>query len=535
MESQSDNIAGLSRSSTRWTIQLLRIFMITWLLIASFVVSGQKIDSLNSLLPNSSGLKRANIFYELAYEYVDFDYDLAKQNAEKAFNTARKLGDSLLIVKAGRIGALALSRNSQNDSSLKLSLQILPVARRNSYEKEIKHILNRLGTGYAFRGNQDSALVYHFESLALREKTGNLFDIAVTLNNIGFVYYTLNDYDKALSFYKRSLEYRRKIKDISDLDILYINTSLCYAYKSQYDLAQKYVDLSLDLCKENCSTKFLMLANFNLGLISSGLSKPNQAKRYFEESYNQAKELNDVRFQLHGLYYLLRLAQKKDDLNSARELIAVAENLLDGDISSYRLAAINLCHQLFEVYAGLRNAQKTSFYQHKYIQLTDSVYVFGLSTNLMKVEAEYQERENKAKIEAQAKVLELSNEAISRQRTLNVVVGCVAILSIAFTIALIQNVKQKKRSNELLEQKVKERTLELELNHNMLLKSFHERDVQFQRISTEIKSSLATIKGLGVLVSHDVGAINASNYLAKIEETSNNLIQGLTRVHDQQF
>ncbi|HMG89894.1 MAG TPA: hypothetical protein VK589_07535, partial [Chryseolinea sp.] len=149
--------------------------------------------------------------------------------------------------------------------------------------------------------------------------------------------------------------------------------------------------------------------------------------------------------------------------------------------------------------------------------------------------SEYQERENKTKIEAQAKILALSNEVISRQRALNLIVVVVALLLAGFVITLIQNVKRKKRSNYILEQRVKERTIELELNHNLLLKSFHERDVQFQRISTEIRSSLATIKGLGVLVSHDVGTVNASNYLAKIEETSNNLMQGLTRVHDQQF
>src|SRR5574339_729805 len=96
-------------------------------------------------------------------------------------------------------------------------------------------------------------------------------------------------------------------------------------------------------------------------------------------------------------------------------------------------------------------------------------------------------------------------------------------------LVLIQNIKQKKRVNVMLEQRVKERTSELEQHHSLLLKSMRERDIQVERMSNDIRSSLATIKGLGVLVSHDAGTVNASSYLAKIEETSNQLIEGLNR------
>jgi hypothetical protein len=106
---------------------------------------------------------------------------------------------------------------------------------------------------------------------------------------------------------------------------------------------------------------------------------------------------------------------------------------------------------------------------------------------------------------------------------------------IAFVILLTQNIKRKKRTNTLLDLKVRERTLELEEKHNLLLKSMQERDIHVQRMSNEVRSSLATIKGLGVLVSHDVGTASASKYLAKIEETSNNLYRALNYAHGHQF
>ena len=141
---------------------------------------------------------------------MEFDYEQAKKYGREVFIDAKMRGDSLLFVKAGRIGALALARNNEGDSSIDLSLEILPVARRNMYDSELKYILNRLGTGYLHKGKYDSSLIYHFESLSLREKNGEEKDIGVTLNNIGLVYYTLKNYDKALSFYRRSEESTRR-------------------------------------------------------------------------------------------------------------------------------------------------------------------------------------------------------------------------------------------------------------------------------------------------------------------------------------
>jgi hypothetical protein len=147
----------------------------------------------------------------------------------------------------------------------------------------------------------------------------------------------------------------------------------------------------------------------------------------------------------------------------------------------------------------------------------------------MKVEAQYLERENKAKIETQAKILELSDDVIIRQRAINIGVCIVAVLSIVIAVILTQNVKQKKFANLLLEQKVKERTTELETNHLTLLKSLEERNQQVKRITSEIKSSMATIKGLCQLSLQDGGGAERGQYITKIERASDTLQSGIYR------
>lgn len=50
--------------------------------------------------------------------------------------------------------------------------------------------------------------------------------------------------------------------------------------------------------------------------------------------------------------------------------------------------------------------------------------------------------------------------------------------------------------NEVLSEKVRERTKTLEISRNELLTSFRERDLLIERTATDLKELNATIKGL---------------------------------------
>ena len=139
------------------------------------------------------------------------------------------------------------------------------------------------------------------------------------------------------------------------------------------------------------------------------------------------------------------------------------------------------------------------------------------------------ERENNAMIASQAKILTLNNEVIFRQRFLNVFIGIIALLLIILSFVLVRNNRQKRAANLFLEQKVKERTLELEQNNDALLHSLEEHTVIFQKAYVEIKSSVATIKGLCSLGLMDNESSFGSQYVRKIESTSDQLLAAIGR------
>ena len=108
-----------------------------------------------------------DILYQIAYEYIDKDNQLGLQYAKQALNAAKEYGDSLRIVKAGRIKSLAFRRLGEFDSSMTLSMEVLEIARRQGYKSELKNILNALALVHTHSANYDKALNYYFQSLEI--------------------------------------------------------------------------------------------------------------------------------------------------------------------------------------------------------------------------------------------------------------------------------------------------------------------------------------------------------------------------------
>jgi C4-dicarboxylate-specific signal transduction histidine kinase len=211
----------------------------------------------------------------------------------------------------------------------------------------------------------------------------------------------------------------------------------------------------------------------------------------------------------------------------AEHYLNEAEVLIDQGVP-YNLELIKIYKALYTLYEDSNDFQKVAQYQQKYIQLKDSIYNEELTRNLMRVEGEYLERENTAKIEAQNEILTLNEAIIFRQRLVTIFVGIAAVLLVALTIVLYKHNQRRRLANQLLEIRVRERTRELEQNRDSLQHTLDERSVVFRKISMEFRAALATVKGLCSLGLADEESENQRQYLRKINHTSEELLRTLT-------
>jgi len=90
---------------------------------------------------------------------------------------------------------------------------------------------------------------------------------------------------------------------------------------------------------------------------------------------------------------------------------------------------------------------------------------------------------------------------------------------------------QKQRRNKLLDEQVMDRTKELEMNRDALHRAWQERDALISKATSDIQSSIATLKGLCSLGAKEIDHPLATEYWEQLDKTSNGLSATLNKMH----
>lgn len=514
------------------------------------------VDSLKNLLTTSQGVTRFDLLYDITFEYIVLgENEQALRYIEEAQSVSADLGDSLKIVKAGRVRSQVLRRLERNSEAIVQFLKVLPITERNGYTNEYKYILNGLGLAYTLQSDYDKALEYHFKVLIIREKEGDMQLMFETLNNIGLVYYMLKDYDKALEFYFRSLEHERKLENSGFRSSLLINIGNCYNALNNYSEARRYVSEALSICGDHCSDGIRMEGQFAMGvsyLTESTVEKDllrlsgiyRKSRDSFLQSYEAAHALDDKRWQVENLVYLASIYGKLKEIALAEETLKKAEEIVSNTGSDYKLLLIETYKGFSDLYLGTSKYEEAARYQEKYIHLKDSVYSERLIENLSRVQTDFEERQNRATIAA-------NKLALKRQRDLNVSVAIIAILAGLLILVLQRSNRTIKRVNVALsdaketieeqnaklqllntdlDNEVKIKTADLEKANHSLHRVVDELDNFIYKTSHDIRGPLASLKGICNIALLDVKDEVALKYLSKLDVTAEKLNTILTRL-----
>ncbi len=530
-----------------YTFKLKTLIFCVVVLVVTVQVQSQnlvKVDSLKSKLAAAAVADKFLLLNQLFKEYNQVDYKIALGYATEFDNLAIQTGDSVKMVEGGRMRAYSLMDVGENDSAIEILLYVLKIAERNrerfpDLKKQIKFILNNIGIAYTYVGNYDRALEYHFQSLQIREEEGDKKSIHNALNNIGLVFYNLKDYKKAIEFYLRALEMKKASGENFDLEGLYVNLGLCFNQTGDYEKAIDYFNQGFEICGKNCSDNILAVGLSGLGVAYYHIQSWDKAESSFLKSLEISKAQGNGLNQWSALYQLSLVeysqGRKEKGMSYLKEAYVVAEKskLVEPLINTYK--------QFAEIYQETSDDKNHALYLSRYVKLKDSIYNEDLIKNLAKVQTNYAERENIKAIKEKDENLELRQQLIDRQFTQILFVVAVTLLSLGLVLLLlITNRKQKQNSaiiamarnkiadqnrqleeqNLALDQKVRERTIELSESNRQLIDVNTELDNFLYKSSHDLRGPLATLQGL----------INLANIEPKGEE---NLIRLLDNLNAQ--
>lgn len=481
---------------------LCRFVMMVCLFLGSCVklsAQQERIDSMKSLLPHKTEAERITILYGLAYEYVDFNDSLGVVYGKQAFDCARRFGDSLGMVKAGRIRATAFRRLEELDSAIAQAMTILSIAKRNDYNKEVKQLLRGMALAYTYKATYDSGLYYNLELLRVTEQTHDSIERSMAFTNIGLIHYKLANFEKALHYYNQAVVAAHRRLPVNRFHIAntFLNMSLCYSHRKDFFKAREFLKKGVDYYGSEGSAVFEMESLQVTGLYYFAKGDLDSAEVYYRRSYSVARKLGNKRFQLIVLTGLVDIYLTRGQLPLAIEHLSEAESAMRGMALKVELAEMYLRFRSYSKRAG--DTKGLIFYQKKYIQVNDSIHSEASKNNLMKIESEYLERTNNAKITEQEQLLALQDEVIERQNMLNVLVGIMAVLLLMLLYVLYRSNRQRRLVSRFLEQKVRERTRALELSYAQLRQTADAKDALMAKTMRTTRQHLVTLSGLCVV------------------------------------
>ncbi|MBT1705322.1 tetratricopeptide repeat protein [Chryseosolibacter indicus] len=482
-----------------------------------------KADSLLNLVNTTEGKVKFDYLIDLVREIVSKDIRKAFTYAQQARELAVKQGDTVRWVTASRIVGQLYNMMAKPEEAKDVLLKVLPMAEKLNLILERKKILLNLALAYNNTANYDESLRTNFKALELYTNNYDL-ELASISSNIGISYLKLGDYKKALSYFLRSLRIKQQINDYHDMERTFINTSLSYACIDDFKLAKTYLDSASIICKGkgNCSVQIEIEWNFCSGIIHFGLKQFDLAVQNFRRSYYLANQIEDHRFVLDNIDYLVKIYNDSNQYEVVKYL-KEAEVIIDRG-TPFNLEAIKIYSHFIDLYNVEKDFEKMAYYQNKYIELKDSIYNENLTTNLMKVESDYLQRENIARIKAQGQVIDLTEKNIAVQRLVNILIGIVAFALLIVIMLLIRINKTRKTINEALEKKVQERTYQLALNRDSWLQAYKEKEASLEKVTTEVRSTIATIVGLNRLVQKEIHDPRILDYTIQSDHASKSLL-----------
>jgi signal transduction histidine kinase len=359
----------------------------------------------------------------------------------------------------------------------------------------------------------------------------------------------LKNYERALDYYQKSLQLKNEAKDNYDKDRLLINIGLCYIHLKDFKKSLDAFDQAFKMCQNECADQIKIEGEGGLGVAYYGLENYLESQKHLEIALSLAKENDNQRFQAENLVYLGRVAIKLSDYESAKKYLTETEQIADS--SGYNQLLIDTYKEFSRLYTLTNDFQNASYYQNKYIHLKDSLIGEELVKNIAKIQTQFEERENLATIQ-------LKEDALKRQRNLNIAIGVIAMLAALLGFVLYRsNAVMRRVNSELtdaksvienqnlrlqninreLDARVKEKTSELlKMNDELdranksLSQVNDELDNFIYKTSHDIRGPLASLKGICSVALMDVKDPLALDYLSKLDVSSCRLNVILTRL-----
>jgi len=193
---------------------------------------------------------------------------------------------------AGNLG-ITFEKRAEYISAERLNKEALDLFTKSKDEIGIADSLNNLGIIYEKQGMFEEALIYHLQSLDVKEKIQ--YNLDASYNNMGVIYEKRSEFDLAIQMFEKSLEIRRENDDAHGIATSLNNLGVVFTKKGDLTLAMQYHKQSLEQKQTIGDLHGEATSLANLGVVAEKERNYETAEAYFIKSLQISHEINDQR------------------------------------------------------------------------------------------------------------------------------------------------------------------------------------------------------------------------------------------------
>lgn len=403
--------------------------------------------------------------------------------------------------------------------ALERNLRAYKLAKDNNLLRERAFSAKFLAGNYIRLGLEEQAIIYALDASQIFTKIDDKFNKVILLYTIGDIYYSVENYKEAIKNYNYGYNYAVKNKFLWEQRYTANNLGVAYRQIEKLDSSLYYYRIAKQMATQMQDTIAMALAVGNIGEILYKKKNYAQAIYLLEEDVRLSSQYQNWSSAANALVLLGTIYRERND-------IAQSAFYLD---SAYRIASTQKLDKtiasIYEEQAKLfikKDSFQVAFYLEQKAQLIrDSLTNREIAINLAAIQSAF---ENGQAL-AQVKILEKENE----NKQIIIWTTTIGLFAAIFFLSLLlyQNQQKKQLNKKLIEKnqetvnqniqltnqkekiatlnlnlnnKVKQRTQELERSIENLAEVRHELDSFMYRASHDLRAPLVRLEGLSTLL-----------------------------------
>jgi tetratricopeptide (TPR) repeat protein len=403
----------------------------------------------------------------LLYGTGDFKKSIIYYN--KALKVFEQLKDTLNIAKC--LVNIGMTENDMGNTIaakeklIKASIFYKAVKADEDWAGSIESLASILTK----EGKRDSALIYYFKVLKIREDLKSEKTLGVSYSNIASIYSDLNQYNLALEYIDKAIAQEDKIGNLMRKANKLTFKGSIYISMKNYPEAEKYYLEALKIRQTLNNKKELSSSYISLGNLNQRINKPDVALEYYLKALPIKEEIGDlpgvagITNNIGVIYYDKK--EYKKSIEYYEKALALRKQF--GDISEIGESYLTLSNS----YKEIKDFKNAYDFHVLHANIKDSLFNNKFTSSISEMQAKYETDKQKQQIGLLEKDKKISEEEIKRKNAQRNGFAIGGFLVLALLFFAVRGYLQKQKDNKVIvEQKklVELKSAETEAQKNLV-------------------------------------------------------------------